>query len=117
MGNISQKDIEIIESYIKNCDSIFDEKIKFEYKFLKNYKEPELNETNLNKVKSYLKGTKIILNPILQKKNKTTDKMFQNGNAKRNEIKFLQNELVQNDGKQKFERFEQIFEQKRQKIE
>ena len=38
MGNISQKDIEIIESYIKNSDSIFDDKIKFEYKFLKNYK-------------------------------------------------------------------------------
>ncbi len=68
MGNISQKDIEIIESYIKNSDSIFDDKIKFEYKFLKNYKEPELNETNLNKVKSYLKGTKIILNPINSKK-------------------------------------------------
>ena len=36
MGNISQKDIELIESHLKNSDVRFEQKIRNEYNFLKN---------------------------------------------------------------------------------
>ena len=44
MGNISQKDIELIESHLKDSDTPFEQKIRNEYNFLKNYKPYQINE-------------------------------------------------------------------------
>ena len=67
MGNISQKDIELIESHLKDSDTPFEQKIRNEYNFLKNYKPNQINE-NDKKEGQKIEISKGIINPIRVKK-------------------------------------------------
>ena len=66
MGNISQKDIDLIENHLLNNDTPFKKKIQEEYNFLKNYKPIKIKENENNKDKNNI--SKGIINPIRQKK-------------------------------------------------
>ena len=67
MGNISQNDIELIESHLNKNGSTFEKKIHDEYMFLKNYKAIQTNEKE-NKDEKNLPNSKGIINPIKVKK-------------------------------------------------
>ena len=66
MGNISQKDIDLIENHLFNNDTPFKKKIQEEYNFLKNYKPIKIKENENNEDKNNI--SKGIINPIRQKK-------------------------------------------------
>ncbi len=67
MGNISQNDIELIESHLNKNGSQIEKKIHDEYMFLKNYSAIQINE-NEKKAEKNLPNIKGIINPIKVKK-------------------------------------------------
>ena len=67
MGNISQNDIELIESHLNKNGSPIEKKIHDEYMFLKNYSAIQIIE-NEKKAEKNLPNTKGIINPIKVKK-------------------------------------------------
>ena len=87
MGNISEKEIGLIESHLDNNPSPIEKKMHEEYNFLKKYKQPKINENEkIEEIKS--KG---IINPIRTKKRlKRFTKWFKMIYSKENEIYYQQ---------------------------
>ena len=91
MGNISEKDIELIEKHLDNNSSPIEKKMHEEYNFLKKYNPPKINE---NEKKEEIKSTAII-NPIRAKKRLTRfTKWFKMIYTKENEIYYNQQKIT-----------------------
>ena len=91
MGNISEKDIELIEKHLDNNSSPIEKKMHEEYNFLKKYKPPKINE---NEKKEEIKS-KAIINPIRAKKRLTRfTKWFKMIYTKENEIYYNQQKIT-----------------------
>ena len=95
MGNISQNDIELIESHLNKNGSPFEKKIHDEYMFLKNYTPIQTNENEKKDIKN-LQNSKLIINPIKVKKRlERFVKWFKMIFSSENEI-YIKTKLIKN---------------------
>ena len=95
MGNISQNDIELIESHLNKNGSPIEKKIHDEYMFLKNYTPIQTNENEKKDIKN-LQNSKLIINPIKVKKRlERFVKWFKMIFSSENEI-YIKTKLIKN---------------------